>query len=100
MLKIYIAPLTQLFGNKEFLIPRRHGNITYASVSVFNYYRNTIRYSKRLDEYVINVIWIEPAVKETYFNKDVSINSLLSINKDNIEIVDIIIKLKKYYPQK
>ena len=99
MLKNYIAPLTQLFGNKEFLIPRSNGNKTYASVSVFDY-SNTIRFSKILNEYVINVIWIEPSVKETYFNKDVSINSLLTINKDNTEIVDIIKKLKKYYPQK
>ena len=91
------VPITFLFGEQEFLIPRTDGSITVARAANEEL-KNRVRLSSSLDGYVMYVIWPDPSTEHEFLGKDVSIDKVLELNSDNPSIVDAIQKLKKYYP--
>ena len=89
------APITHIFGNNEFTIPRTDGSTSIATVSTITL-KNRIKLSKHFNGYVLYVSWIDK--KNELVGKDVLIDKILELNFDNPLIIDAIQKLKKYYP--
>ena len=90
------APITYLFDDREFLIPRTDGSTSMATVSM-DHHKNYVQLSHSFGGWVLYVTW-KTSLGDCV-GKHVLIDKILELNADNPTIVDAIQKLKKYYPR-